>query len=92
MGRQLSDKAFRKRLDESRLLQAIDKIYKEEYNRSAKEYLLTGVPRRQAEQIMNTLERAPHSITKMFKRRLEGEHEKDEWTPMIPLPGLGKGA
>jgi hypothetical protein len=90
-GRQDADEAFRKRLDDSRLLRAIDKIYKKEYGCSAKKYLLTCVPRPQAERILSTLETAPHSITRMFKRRLEGKHKKNEWTPMIPLPGLGEG-
>lgn len=90
-GRQDADEAFRKRLNDSHLLRAIDKIYKKEYECSAKKYLLTCAPRLQSERILSTLETAPHSITRMFKRRLEGKHKKNEWTPMIPLPGLGKG-
>jgi len=91
-GRPVADEAFRKRLENSRLLHVIDEVYKKEYGCSAKKYLLTCAPRQQAEQILGTLEAAPHSITKMFKRRLEGKHKKDEWTPMIPLPGLLKGS
>ena len=90
-GRPIADDAFRKRLDHSRLLHVIDEVYKKEYGCSAKKYLLDIAPRPQAERIMGTLETAPHSITKMFKRRLEGKHKKDEWSPMIPLPGLLKG-
>jgi hypothetical protein len=90
--RQVTDNAFRKRLNDSRLLREIDKIYKKEYGRSAKKYLLTCAPRPQAERILSTLEDAPHSITRMFKRRFEGKHRKDVWTPMIPLPGLGNGS
>ena len=86
-----NDKEFRKQLDKSKLLRTIDKIYKKEYGRSAKMYLLTGVPRPQAEQILAALDGAPSSITKMFKRRLEGKHKKKEWTPMIPVPSLGNG-
>jgi hypothetical protein len=89
--RQAADEAFHKRLDDSRLLRAMDNIYKKEYGCSAKRYLLTSAPRPQAERILSALETAPHSITRMFKRRLEGKHKKDEWTPMIPLPGLAKG-
>jgi hypothetical protein len=87
-----TNEAFRKRLEGSRLLRAIDGIYKKEYGYSAKKYLLIGVPRPQAELILSTLEEAPHSLTKMFKRRLERKHRKDSWTPMIPVPGLGKGS
>jgi hypothetical protein len=74
------------------LLRVIDDVYRKDYGCSAKRYLLTGVPRPQAEQILSTLEGAPHPITKMFRRRLEGKHKKDDWTPMIPVPGLGKGS
>jgi hypothetical protein len=90
--RQVTDRAFRKRLYDSRLLRAMDSVYKKEYGCSAKKYLLTDVPRPQAEQILSTLEGAPRSVTKMFKRRLEGKHKKNQWTPMIPVPGLGKGS
>jgi len=91
-GRTVAEKAFRKRLEHSHLLRAIDEVYKKEYGCSAKRYLLDSAPRPQAERILSTLETAPHSITKMFRRRLEGKHRKDEWTPMIPLPGLQKGS
>jgi len=90
-GRRDASEVFRKRLDDSRLLRVIDKIYKKEYECSAKKYLLMCAPRPQAERILSTLETAPHSITRMFKRRLEGKHKKDEWTPMIPLPSLRRG-
>ena len=79
---------FRKRLDDCRLLRVINKLYKKEYGYSAKKFLLTSVPRPQAERMLSTLELAPPSITKMFKRRLDGKHRKDEWTPMIPFPAI----
>ncbi|MHB8566806.1 MAG: hypothetical protein ACYC7D_00625 [Nitrososphaerales archaeon] len=82
--------AFRNRLDDSRLLRIINKIYKKEYGYSARKYLLTCVPRPQADRMLRTLELAPPSITKMFKRRLEGKYRKDEWTPMIPFPAVRK--
>lgn len=85
-----ADDAFLNRLDDSRLLRVINKIYKKEYGYSAKKYLLTCAPRPQAERILNTLELAPPSITKMFKRRLDGKYKKDEWTPMIPFPAVKK--
>jgi len=62
------NETFRKRLDGSSLLRAMDGIYKKEYGVSAKKYFLTGVPRPQAERMLSTLEGAPHSITKTFKR------------------------
>ncbi len=82
--------AFRDRLDDSPLLRVMNKIYKREYGYSAKKYLLTCVPQPQAERILRTLELAPPSITKMFKRRLDGKYKKDAWTPMIPLPAVRK--
>lgn len=83
-----ADVAFRKRLDDSRLLGIINKLYKKEYGYSAKKFLLGSVPRAQAERILDTLEQAPPSIAKMFKRRLDGKYRKDHWTPMIPFPAL----
>jgi hypothetical protein len=44
-GRQVADEAFRRRLDDSRLLLAIDNIYKKEYGCSARKYLLTEIGR-----------------------------------------------
>ncbi len=85
-----ADDAFHKRLDDSHLLRVINKIYKKEYGYSARKYLLKCIPRPQADRILNTLEAAPPSITKMFKRRLDGKYAKDHWTPMIPLPAVRK--
>jgi hypothetical protein len=85
-----ADDGFRNRLDDSRLLRVIEKVYKKEFGYSARKYLLTSAPRPQAERILTTLETAPPSITKMFKRRLDEKHKKDEWTPMIPFPAVRK--
>ena len=90
VSRQGADDDFRNRLDDSRLLRVIEKIYKKEFGYSARKYLLTSAARPQAERILSTLELAPPSITKMFKRRLHGRHKKDEWTPAIPFPAVRK--
>ena len=85
-----ADGTFRKRLDDSRLLRIINRLYKKEYGYSARKFILSSVPRPHAERMLDTLEEAPPSIAKMFKRRLDGKHRKDRWTPMIPFPAVKK--
>jgi len=85
-----ADDAFSNRLDDSRLLHVIERIYKKEYGYSSKKYLLTHAPRAEAERMLLTLESAPPSITKMFKRRLDGKRKKDDWIPTIPFPAIRK--
>jgi hypothetical protein len=81
---------FLNRVHDSQLLAVINKLYKREYGYSARKFLVTSVPRVQAERILKTLEQAPPSITKMFKRRLKGKYRKDRWTPKIPFPAVRK--
>jgi len=85
-----ADDAFSNQLDDSRLLHVIERIYKKEYGYSSRKYLLTRAPRAEAERILHTIESAPPSIAKMFKRRLDGNCKKDEWIPMIPFPAIRK--
>jgi hypothetical protein len=88
------DDIFINRLDNCKLLDVIDKIYKKEYDLSAKKYLLRIPTRLQAERMLKTLESAPVSITEMFQRRLDCKRAKKGhhpvWTPAIPVPAIKK--
>jgi hypothetical protein len=89
------DNIFVNRMNNCKLLDVIEKIYKKEYGLSAKKYLL-GIPTRtQAERMLKTLESAPDSITDMFQRRLDckcskGKEKHPIWTPTIPVPAIKK--
>ena len=88
------DDIFINRLDDCKLLDVMDKIYKKEYDLSAKKYLLKIPTRLQAERMLKTLESAPVSITEMFQRRLDYNSAKKGhhpvWTPTIPVPAIKK--
>jgi hypothetical protein len=87
---------FLNRLNNCKLLDIMDKIYKKEYDLSAKKYLLSIPPRSQAERMLRTLESAPASITEMFQGRLDCKRPKKKgrrhpvWTPTIPVPAIKK--
>jgi hypothetical protein len=84
---------FLDRVNDCKLLNVMEKIYKKEYGLSAKRYLLTVPLRSEAENMLRTLESAPSSVTEMFQRRLDGKHSKKgkhrpTWTPSIPVPAI----
>ncbi len=91
-----SDNSFLNRLDNCKLLEVMEKIYKKEYGLSAKKYLVTVPLRSEAERMLKTLESAPPSITEMFQKRLDrickkktkGKHHPIFWTPTIPVPAI----
>jgi hypothetical protein len=85
-----NDRALCDRIESCELLHAINRIYKKEYGLSAKRYLLEISTRQDSESILRVLESAPPVITKMFRRRLHGKCHKKHWTPMIPIPAVGK--
>jgi hypothetical protein len=87
--------AFLNRLDNCKLLDVMEKIYKKEYGLSAKKYLATVPLRSEAKLMLSTLESAPLSITEMFQRRLDEIRKKKGkrsrphvWTPTIPVPAI----
>lgn len=88
------DDVFINRLNNCKLLDVVEEIYKKEYGMSAKKYLQRIPTRSQAEHMLKTLESAPDSITEMFQRRLECECPKKGhnpvWTPTIPVPAIKK--
>jgi len=86
---------FINQINNCKLLDVIEKIYKKEYGLSAKKYLLSIPTRSQAEHMLKTLESAPDSITDMFQRRLDCKCSKKKgkhpvWTPTIPVPAIKK--
>src|SRR5579872_1168734 len=89
------DDDFIDQMNNCKLLDVIEKIYKKEYGLSAKKYLLSIPTRSQAEQMLKTLEAADDSITDMFQRRLDCKCSKKKgkhpvWTPTIPVPAIKK--
>lgn len=89
------DDIFVNRMNNCKLLDVMEKIYKKEYGLSAKKYLLSIPTRSQAEHMLKTLESAPDSITDMFQRRLDHKYRKKKekhpvWTPTIPVPAIKK--
>ncbi|GEM_PF-5660304 len=88
------DDVFIDRLNDCKLLDVMDEIYKKEYDLSAKKYLLRIPTRSEADRMLKTLESAPASITDMFRRRLDCKCTKKEhypvWTPTIPVPAIKK--
>jgi hypothetical protein len=87
---------FLNQVDNCKLLDIMDKIYKKKYGLSAKRYLVTVPLRSEAENMLQTLESAPPSITEMFQSRLDGKYAKKGkkekhrpiWTPTIPVPAI----
>ncbi len=89
--------AFHKRLDDCKLLDVMEKIYKKKYGLSSKRYLATVPLRSEAEHMLKTLESSPSAITEMFQRRLDGmcknkvkKGKHHIWTPTIPVPAIKK--
>src|SRR5215467_11799797 len=89
------DDPFLDRLDNCKLLNVMEKIYKKEFGLSAKKYLLTVPLRSEANHMLQLLESAPPSITGMFQRRLDVINKKKVkkekhpvWTPTIPVPAI----
>jgi hypothetical protein len=88
---------FLNRLNDCKLLDVMEKIYKKKYGLSSKRYLATVPLRSEAERMLKTLESSPSSITEMFQRRLDGMCTKKGkkrkhyvWTPTIPVPAIKK--
>jgi len=86
------DDIFINRLDNCKLLDVMEELYKKEYGVSAKKYLRRIPTRTQADHMLKTLESAPDSITEMFQRRLDCKCAKKGhdpvWTPTIPVPAI----
>ena len=90
-----SNDVFLNRMNDCKLLDVIEKIYKKKYGLSSKRYLVTVPLRSEAERMLETLESSPSSITGMFQRRLDGICKKNAkkrknhvWTPCIPVPAI----